>query len=160
CERVQFGNSDLTEVNLSGVEFREGISFYGAALDGANLEGSRGDVMNFVQASLVGANLKRLGAREGVFVEADLSSADLSEADLERAVLQDAICVGTRFRGAKLTYADFSRSDLCQADLSDALMFRTRFHDIKEQDTVWGNRSIALGDDPALRRAENWKPTY
>jgi len=65
---------------------------------------------------------------------------------------------GYRFNGAELTYADFTHADVSAADFSRATLFRARFHRVKEQDTIWSSRALALGNDEELARAEDWRP--
>jgi uncharacterized protein YjbI with pentapeptide repeats len=79
---------------------------------------------------------------------------------MRQCILTKAKCVQTRFVNADLTYADFSHADLTAANLYGARMFRTKLHGIKDQKAVMTDRESALGNDPELMKAENWKPVY
>jgi uncharacterized protein YjbI with pentapeptide repeats len=69
------------------------------------------------------------------------------------------VCRGARFVGTGLGYADFTHADLSDADFTRAGLFRARFHrPIENGATVRGDRSLALGEDEALARAEAWQP--
>jgi uncharacterized protein YjbI with pentapeptide repeats len=70
----------------------------------------------------------------------------------------DSSCEKARFAGADLTYADFSRADVSGCDFTGATLFRAKLHRIKDQGALWSNRTLALGDDEELRRAEDFKP--
>ena len=63
-----------------------------------------------------------------------------------------------RFLDARLKYADFSHADVSRGDFTGAALHRARFHRPTDEDTVWGDRTAALGDDPDLAAAERWQP--
>jgi len=84
---------------------------------------------------------------------------DFTRANAQVGMFKKARCEAARFDGADLTYADFSNADVSAAVFTGATMFRTILHRVKEQGTVWGNRLVALGDDPDLAAAERWQPS-
>ena len=55
-----------------------------------------------------------------------------------------------------MTYADFSYAVVEASNFSWASVFRARFHKTHEDGAVFTNRSLALGDDEELARAEEF----
>lgn len=149
---------DLSESDLSGVDFREAI-LAEADLSMATCAGA-----NFTEAVLAGADLSGSSLPKAVLIQADLteavlSSADLRGADLSRARasgailvdadLSEAVAQGADFSGADLSDAVLRRTGLREADLSS-----TRLHgtDLSEADLTeasiegaWGSRIRAAG---------------
>jgi uncharacterized protein YjbI with pentapeptide repeats len=66
--------------------------------------------------------------------------------------------VGTRVSDANLSYADLSHADVSRSILTGATLFRARLHRPKDEDTEWGDRTTARGEDEALALAERWQP--
>jgi uncharacterized protein YjbI with pentapeptide repeats len=104
----------LSLLDLRGSWFyRE--SFFGANLQGTNLEGSHGIFAFFRHANLEGANLAR-----AVFIEANLQNANLERANLEEAILNSAHLEEAYLKGANLSGANLSGAILAGANLAGA----------------------------------------
>ncbi len=96
--------------------------------------------------------------KQALFVGAKLTACRLRSTNLYQAQFQQSVCLNTSFVGADLTYADFSRADVSDSNFSDATLFRTRFHRTIEKNTRFSHRTLALGNDEGLAKAETWKP--
>ena len=84
-----------------------------------------------------------------------------ASADLQQSIFHKASCVGASFIGANLTCAELNHADLTRCNFTGATLFRARLHQIKDEDAVFGaSRAVALGDDPDLAEAENFRPRY
>ncbi|MHC4600198.1 MAG: DUF2169 family type VI secretion system accessory protein, partial [Planctomycetota bacterium] len=97
-----FGEQDLTSLDLSGLDLSEG-RFAGAILADANFRGTR-----LAKADLKGADLSGADLTEADLTDADLTAADLTEARLGKARLVGAKLEGTSFDKALLEGADLS----------------------------------------------------
>ena len=102
-------------VNLTGIDFQAGVDFIDADLSEANLR--RTDLS---EADLGDANLSEANLRRADLSEADLGDANLSEAELYYADLSGADLGDANLSEAKLCFADLSRVDLSDVDLSKA----------------------------------------
>ena len=98
--------------------------------------------------------------RSANFEKAWLHGADCSGARLDRSIFTRAYCADAVFTGAWIPYADFSHADLSGADLSGAKLFRAKLHGIQDEGALFTDRKSALGDDPELAEAENWRPVH
>lgn len=143
-DRATLIGTDLSGADLTGASLlrpnvfedmkstsRSGLSFAGARLVGANLNG-RFDGVNFSHADLSSAIFGPRDPREEVlitpmmslaaanFTGARLVGADLSRNSLENANFTDADLTHANLQGARLGGANFSGAVLDEADLTGA----------------------------------------
>jgi uncharacterized protein YjbI with pentapeptide repeats len=114
-EGKSFAGHDLTGADLSGLELQN-VDFADAMLERANLAG----------ADLSGADLSRC-----VLARADLSGAKLAGAKMTETCLGAARLGGASLAGAETTQAAFGQADLAGADLSGATLDGADFMEAK-----------------------------
>ncbi|WP_315788273.1 pentapeptide repeat-containing protein [Fischerella sp. JS2] len=114
-EIVEFRLRHLTEINLSGSDFRY-----------ANLQ----KLVRYtegIKLNLSCANLRGLNLEYAHFEHANLQKADLSYTDMWCAALHSADLTGADLSGAKLHEAVFYNVNLSRANLSGAHLLDTHF---------------------------------
>jgi Pentapeptide repeats (8 copies) len=126
--RVKFGRVNLTNQELS---------FGGADLSAANLQGAVLDHLDFSNATFVVTNLRNASLKNAVLKGrytrlhdatlscADLRGADLRGADLKGVMLRGAMLKGTKLQEAKLRGAKLEGAKLKGAKLKGAIASRT-----------------------------------
>jgi uncharacterized protein YjbI with pentapeptide repeats len=116
AEPANFGGKDLSDLDLSGLDFRK------ANLRGASLFGSKLVQADFRGATLEGANLNGAWLMGTDFTGADLHRASLlSVVVLGGAVKKMPIFKGANLSGVKMI-ADLPGADLSGADFSRAMV--------------------------------------
>ncbi len=137
---------ELGRADLSGADLTDALVQH-ANLDRALLEGTTLSRAKFYQAALTRCNLKNVhNAKEGQFIEADLSFSDLTQsnfdsADFTDARLGQATLDHGSFKSAILTRAILARSVLnnCIFDgalLDNARLYQARGRDISFKDAI------------------------
>lgn len=147
-EIVEFRLRHLTEINLSGADFRyanlqklvrytEGIKldFSGANLRGLNLEYAHFEHANFQKADLSYTDMWCAALHA-----ADLSDADLSGAKLHEAIFYKVNLSRANFSGAHLLDTHFDYADLTEANFSYAR--KVNFGNAYLQDTIMPDGSL------------------
>jgi uncharacterized protein YjbI with pentapeptide repeats/uncharacterized RDD family membrane protein YckC len=157
---ADFRGSDLTEVSLVAADLRR-VNFRNTSLLRANLSNSQSqyadfsganassawfieavlDHAQFVQTSLVGADLTNAQLSNASLVDARLKQANLvgatlDSADLSRADLSESDLQGANLQNANLTEANLSNSRLQEADLSNANLANANFQGVDLQGVV------------------------
>jgi uncharacterized protein YjbI with pentapeptide repeats len=121
-----FAGDDLTGADLSRLELQN-VDFADAMLERANLAG----------ADLSGADLSRC-----VLARADLSGAKLAGAKMAETCLGAASLAGASLAGAELTQATFGQADLRGADLSGATLDGADFMEAKLAGTDFSRAAL------------------
>ena len=93
-----------------------------------------------------------------MFIDAQLERANCTGATMYQCVFHRAKCREAVFRDANLVYVDFSRADITRADFTGAEVFRANLHSVQDSGARISGRAVALGTDPELAAAQNWRP--
>jgi len=131
---IDFSELNISDKNLSGVEFRN-IDLSYSQFHNVNLEGADLRSCKLVETKLLSCNLKRsdLSLVDGMmanFTDSDLSYTKLSTAKFGAAIFKSTKLHGTSFDETNLKYADLTKAELFDANLSGCIINeKTTFQD-------------------------------
>ena len=114
--KAKFQKANLTESNFARV-YGQFIDFYQACLWGANLKKAILDGSIFLEALLIDIDLRRALLDDCCFNRANLQGAKLKGAKLHKAEFEGALLEGADLKEAGLWY-----TNLCEANLEKAIL--------------------------------------
>lgn len=115
-------------------------------LSGANFRRVVLNRTDFIDATLVGADI-----RESMLIGADLARANLSGAKLGKSLLREASLSFAKLRGANLNGADLTGADLTGADLTGATLRHTSLPGADLTGTILRGADLAGADLDSAR---------
>jgi uncharacterized protein YjbI with pentapeptide repeats len=146
--KPDLSNTDLSDMNLSGINFDEvnleGSEFFQTDLSNsnmkmANLSKSEFSGAHFEKASLYKANFSKSSLIQVNFENSDLRNVQFSDSDMRGCNFLSADLRETDFKSCNLLEANFSKANLSFADVSDADLSHANFNETNLRGLAFGN---------------------
>ena len=108
---ADFQNSNLSYSDLSGQDFRR-VFLMGSNLNYSDLQGTIIEPQNFLNVTMIGANLSGSTIREGQFDGMNFTDTNFSSSDLTGMDFSYSILLNTDFTDANLVDVNFENTNL------------------------------------------------
>lgn len=140
-DQIDLRGARMFGLNLHDAMLRE------SRLDGASLEGIRGEGVTFYKCSLVGTSICRATLPKASFIEADASGLIATGANLEGATFYDVRADGAKLDHARLSnFRATGKTSLLRSDFEESALDKSNFRGVDLTESRFTRCDVSGGD--------------